>query len=380
MGGLFAVAAEVGRRADDAFAEVALPEAVGDDAGGEGVVVTGDPFGEGEAAAIGAAGEGDFGGFVFEREPGFDFFGFGGEVTAGEDVGIGDFGSGRRGYVLHRVGEGLVAAGEFLFALHFVAGVEVGFERLAPFGLLDEGEILVEKEEIFGIQFAEELFDFGIVGFEFEEAQVLVFEGFALGVEFLLGGFGGIFVEALLALHFLGVFDGVEREGRVGNSGAGEEGLEAVVILVLDGVVLVVVALGATGGEAEEDAADGAGDVVEEVLAKLLFAVGVGFPRGEAEEALGDDFVGLAGGLFAAVFVAGDLFLDEEVIGLVGVEGADDVIAVAPGGGAFAVDGEAVGFGVADEIKPVAAPALAVAGVGEEFVDLLFVGGGAGVV
>jgi hypothetical protein len=187
-------------------------------------------------------------------------------------------------------------------------------------------------------------------------------------------------VEALLALHFLGIFDGVEGEGRVGNGGAGEEGLEAVVVLVFDGIVLVIVTLGAAGGEAEEDAADGAGDVVEEVLAELFFAVGVGFPGGEAEEALGDDFVGLRSGLFAAVFVAGDLFLDKEIVGLVGVEGADDVIAVAPGGGAFAVDGEAVGFGVADEIEPVAAPALAVARVGEEFVDLLFVGVGAGVV
>ena len=62
------------------------------------------------------------------------------------------------------------------------------------------------------------------------------------------------------------------------------------------------------------------------------------------------------------------------IVWFITIKRANYIIPVAPGGGAFAVDGEAVGFGVADEIKPVAAPALAVAGIGEEFVDLLFVG------
>lgn len=380
MGGGFAVAAKIGRGADDAFAEVALPEAIDDDAGGEGILVRRDPFGEGEAAAVAAAGEGDFGGFVFEGEAGLHLFAFGIEVATGEDEGIGHFGGGGRSNVFDSVGEGLMAAGEFLRALHFVAGIEVGLDGLAPFGLFGEREILIEEEEILRVEFAEELFGFRVIGTHLVHGHVLLLEGFAEAVEFQLGGFGFVLMEPLLTLHFLGVFGRVEGEGQISDGGAGEEGLQAVVVAVFDGIVLVIVALGATGGEAEEDAADGAGDVVQEVLAELLFGVGVGLPGGEAEEALGDEAIGWGGSLFAAVFVAGDVFLDEEIVRLVGIEGANDVVAIAPGGGAFAVNGKAVGFGIANEIEPMAAPAFAVAGVGEEFIDLLFVGEGIGIV
>ena len=58
--------------------------------------------------------------------------------------------------------------------------------------------------------------------------------------------------------------------------------------------------------------------------------------------------------------VAGELLEDEAVVRLVGVEGADDVVAVAPGVGPRFVELVAVGLGVAGEVEPVPAPALAV--------------------
>jgi len=64
------------------------------------------------------------------------------------------------------------------------------------------------------------------------------------------------------------------------------------------------------------------------------------------------------------------MFLDEEVVRFVLVECADDVVAIAPGGGAFAVDGESFGLGESDQVEASGAPnALSVSGVGQEFVD-----------
>ena len=77
--------------------------------------------------------------------------------------------------------------------------------------------------------------------------------------------------------------------------------------------------------------------------------------------------------------VAGQLFRDECGVGLVLVEGADDVIAVGPGVVAEVVLLVAVAFAEADDVEPVAAPAFAIARGGEEAVDDFLVGGGGGV-
>ena len=85
--------------------------------------------------------------------------------------------------------------------------------------------------------------------------------------------------------------------------------------------------------------------------------------------------------------VAGDLLADELVVRLVGVEGVDDVVAVAPGLGHGEVGRLAGRVGVADHVEPVPAPLLAVGrrrqqpvhelvesvrrAVGEEGVDLV---------
>ena len=63
VGGFAAEEAEVTGRIDDAGAEVVLPDTVGEDSRCEGVFVTGDPLGEGEAALAFVGVEGELVGF-----------------------------------------------------------------------------------------------------------------------------------------------------------------------------------------------------------------------------------------------------------------------------------------------------------------------------
>jgi hypothetical protein len=61
--------------------------------------------------------------------------------------------------------------------------------------------------------------------------------------------------------------------------------------------------------------------------------------------------------------VARDLLFEELVIGFVVVEGLDDVVAVTPGIGVGDIDFFAAAFPVTSDVKPVAGPALAEAGL-----------------
>jgi hypothetical protein len=132
--------------------------------------------------------------------------------------------------------------------------------------------------------------------------------------------------------------------------------LQAVIILVQDGIELVVMAAGAAIGHADEGCAYGVGDFVEVFLAAKEEGLGVALIGEVAEEAGGDYGFGIVG----PELVAGDLFMDELVVGLVGVERLDDVVAVAPGVGTGFVGLETVAVGVAGEIEPVASPPPAV--------------------
>ncbi len=78
----------------------------------------------------------------------------------------------------------------------------------------------------------------------------------------------------------------------------------------------MVVAAAAAEREAEERGRGRVGDVVQDLLPPLLQVDRVVFVREVAQEAGGDDRVGVAG----EQFVAGELFLDEPVERLVGVE------------------------------------------------------------
>src|SRR5262249_54643043 len=102
--------------------------------------------------------------------------------------------------------------------------------------------------------------------------------------------------------------------------------------------------------------------------------------EGGAQEASGGQLPHHLRGQFpgatpVAQLVAGQLLRQEAVIRQVVVEGLDNVIAVAPGLWPWAIRREvAVRVGVAGDIEPVAPPALAVGGRGEQAIDKALVG------
>src|ERR1022692_3728115 len=71
--------------------------------------------------------------------------------------------------------------------------------------------------------------------------------------------------------------------------------------------------------------------------------------------------------------VGGDLLLNESLVRFVVVKRLDDVIAVTPGGDIEMVRLEAGGLGVADQVQPIAAPALSVTWGSERTIDQFLV-------
>ena len=157
-----------------------------------------------------------------------------------------------------------------------------------------------------------------------------------------------------------------------------EDGLQRVVVVLRDGVELVVVALGTVDRDARERA-DRVGHhvVAVEVAGDLAVGLRLGHlavadqvPRSGGDEAnclLAVDRIG-------EEHVAGDLLLDEPGVGLVGVERADDVIAIGPGIRAGLVLVVAVRVAVVDDVEPVPGPAFAIARRGQQPVDEFFIG------
>ena len=149
-----------------------------------------------------------------------------------------------------------------------------------------------------------------------------------------------------------------------------EEGVEAVVLLVGDRVVLVRVALGAVQGETEPGRADSRhpilhrlGPVFLGVAAALVVDLGV--PVEPGGDALGQGGLGQQ--------VSGQLVDGEPVEGLVAIEGVDHPLAVGPDGPGE-VDLITVGVGVARQVEPTPSHVLAVVGRGQEAVDQGLVG------
>ena len=131
----------------------------------------------------------------------------------------------------------------------------------------------------------------------------------------------------------------------------------------------MVVAAGAADRQGEKGAAHGVDLLVDDVdqhLVDVLLGEHLG---AEHEETRGGDLLEALRVGLRRHQVAGDLLPDEAVEGLVAVQGVDDVVAVAEGVGEGDVLVEAVRVGVAGDVEPVAAPAFAVVGRGEEPVD-----------
>ena len=150
-----------------------------------------------------------------------------------------------------------------------------------------------------------------------------------------------------------------------------EDGLQTVEIGLEDGVELVIVATCAVHGEAKKGLADVGCYLGEDFLAA---DVRVNIARDQvlrtgAKIACGDQGFRAGGG----DFVACQLFANKTVVGLVGIEGVDDVVAVAPGMGSFFIQFEAVGVGITDDVEPFQSPAFTIGRGGHQAIDKLFV-------
>ena len=143
------------------------------------------------------------------------------------------------------------------------------------------------------------------------------------------------------------------------------ESQHRVVVRLADRVELVVVTAGAAHGDAHHPLADRAEDVVPAVVVRGDAVVRFGVPGSELIEAGGDQGVVRRW----AQFVTGNLFGEEAIVGLVLVERADHVVAVAPDVRLLVVLLVPVGLGEAHDVEPVAAPSLAVLGAREQRVD-----------
>ena len=143
-----------------------------------------------------------------------------------------------------------------------------------------------------------------------------------------------------------------------------QQGHEAIVVGRRDRVELMVVAAGARERRAEEGGGRGPDHVVQLVgpLVGRQHRVGRfhAIPRTTDEE---------AGRGVRAELIAGELIADEPVVGQVGVERLDDVVAVRPGVGAGEVGLETIGLGEARHVQPMAGPFLAEPRRGQQPVD-----------
>ena len=154
-----------------------------------------------------------------------------------------------------------------------------------------------------------------------------------------------------------------------------EKGRKAVELPLPNGVVLVVVAAGASHGQAHPDRGRGV-DPVDHVLQLVLLGNGASLEVDHvvAVESGGQPLSGRGPG----EQVAGQLLDGELVEGLVPVEGIDHPVPPEPHV-PVAVDVVAVGVGVAAGVEPLQGHPLTVAPGGEEPFHHLLVGPGAAV-
>ena len=162
-----------------------------------------------------------------------------------------------------------------------------------------------------------------------------------------------------------------------------EKGEHRVVVGLAQGIELVVVTPGTPEGDAEKRRPRGGEDVVQVVELGGQGAVRLVIPDMKTVEAGRDDRLAPLGSsrLVRPLELRGDLIPrdllpDETVVWLVRIEGADDVVAIAPGVRLLPIPLVAVALGEADQVEPMARPAFPVMGGAEEAVDEPFPGAG----
>ena len=151
----------------------------------------------------------------------------------------------------------------------------------------------------------------------------------------------------------------------------GEKGLEPVKVPGGQQVVFVIVTLGTAHRQAQKDGTDGGGHLAEQDV-PVLFAPGLG-EGSQPEKGQGNHQFRVrrrqrAGRHHLEELVPGQLFLHEPVVGLVGIEGIDDVVPIAPGVVVLGIALVAVGVGVTGQVQPVAPPAFPVAWIRQQTV------------
>ena len=349
-------------------AEVVLPDAIDHHPGGKGVVGTGDPFGQ-HLAPVGQSLQVHRIGVSGHRaeEARLDFLSPQEVVAAFQHVSAhrvpqGGVGS-REGHGLEiarivGVGEtGGLLAQQLVKVLLLLAEEHSLLHGPSQIGVADvQGpvlEILGHDRPAVGLHAGLEL---GVLSF----SQGL--SGFQDGVP------GGSLLFPDLG-PAAGQFELGKGDGRGLEQQRGEEGLQPVVVSGGNGVVLVVVAAGATQGHAQEDRTGGADHVVEDIPAPLRTSVPL--HRNPLVEEPGSQ-LGLVP--VVAIGFAGDLFLDESIVGAILVESPDHVVAVSPQMGAGIVGRLSPGVGVANQVQPVPAPADAVIVTGKQPLDLPAIG------
>ena len=146
-------------------------------------------------------------------------------------------------------------------------------------------------------------------------------------------------------------------------AGGSEDSVQGIEVSLADGVELVVVTAGAGDGEPKE----GLGDDVNLVVHVLDLFVGriqrleTMFNQTEVTGS-NDGFVDAFFGVHSRLFqeVARELLAHELVVGDVGIERADEVVAITPRLNDLWIAFAAAGIGVAHEVHPVTGEVFAV--------------------
>ena len=148
----------------------------------------------------------------------------------------------------------------------------------------------------------------------------------------------------------------------------GEDRLHGVVILLQNGIELVIVAAGTPHGQADEGSAGGVDHVSQFILTLHRVEHRVAF----------DDVIGSrheeSGRRVCTEGIAGELLPDKPVVRLVRVECIHDPIAVVIGCLTLTIRFEAIGVRIPHHIHPMAGPAFAIAGTGQNGVHKARVG------
>ena len=403
MGGGRPVLAEIAGRVHDAPPEVPLPETIHHHPGRQGIFGAGDPLGQCQSPAPGrVASEGipvDRGrsGVALDGagESRFHRFSLAVPMAPLQDVGGGDVGAvGRAVGISQGHGQRLASLDGVLEPKNTVPEVvepPVFFHGKLPVALVvPDGFLQVLEGGRFGFRGGQAVAGgFHPVGFQSLQ-QRFVEEG-----ERLFGGLQLLFQCGPLPLPSLlaGRIDengGLRASQLLDVPGArgvdlhrGEKGLEPVEVPGGQQVVLVVVALGAAHRQPQKDGTDGGGHFAEQDV-PVLFAAGLG-EGGQTQKGQGHHRFRIrrrqrCGRHHLEELVPGQLFLHEQIVGLVGIEGIDDVVPVAPGVVVLRIAFVTVGVGVTGQVQPVAPPALPVARIGQQTVDQGFIGVGGGIV